>query len=286
MPLKSILVPMTAAPADRRALDLALALGRAGGAHIGALYPKRDPREAATYVGMGGDITGIGQIMAQIESEADAASTRARTTVERWRADAGLAEAARPGTAPHPTVGWRAPTGDPDQLVTQAAAGADLVVCAGLQPEPGAEQTLIEAALFGAARPVVTAPATLPRNLLASAVVAWNGSHEANRALAAMLTLLPAFGQVHLFCQPEGHRAVVDPVDALELLAWHRVKAQVLPAGTGDDVGAALLAAASSVEASFLAMGAYTHGRMRQMMFGGVTHHVLHHAKLPVLLVH
>ncbi len=61
---------------------------------------------------------------------------------------------------------------------------------------------------------------------------------------------------------------------------------RLLPNDAADDVGAALLAAATSVEASFLVMGGYTHGRVRQMMFGGVTQHVLHHAQLPVLLVH
>jgi nucleotide-binding universal stress UspA family protein len=287
MPLKSILVPMTATPADRQALDLALALGRPSGAHIGALYPKRDPREAAAYVGMAGDITGISQIMEQIEREADAASTRARVTVETWRADAGVAETARPGAGDSPTVSWRAPTGEPNQVVIQAAASADLVVCCGLQPEPGSEQELLEAALFGAARPVVIAPKAVPRRPFGAAVVAWNGSHEANRALGALLGLLPRFERVHLFCQQEGHRAPVDPADALELLTWHRIDAHLLPARAGSEtIGADLLAAAASVDAGFVVMGAYTHGRVRQMMFGGVTHHVLHHATLPVLLVH
>ncbi|MEJ0069749.1 MAG: hypothetical protein WDO24_14600 [Pseudomonadota bacterium] len=40
---------------DRAALDLALALARPTGAHIEGLYPKRDPREALAYVGMGMD---------------------------------------------------------------------------------------------------------------------------------------------------------------------------------------------------------------------------------------
>ena len=287
MPIKSILVPLAATPGDRQALDLALALGQRNGAHIGALYPKRDPREAAAYVGMAGDITGIGQIMEQIEREADAASTRARASVEAWRAQAGLVEAARPVAQPHTSMGWRAPTGEPGELVIRAAAGADLVVCAGLQRDSGFAQDLLEAALFGAARPVVTAPPVLPRRLFGSAVIAWNGSHQANRALAAMLTLLPRFEEVHLFCQPEGHRTPVDPADPLDLLVWHGTSARVLPAAKTDEpVGPALLAAAASVEASFLVMGGYTHGRVRQMMFGGVTHHVLHHAQLPVLLVH
>jgi nucleotide-binding universal stress UspA family protein len=33
-------------------------------------------------------------------------------------------------------------------------------------------------------------------------------------------------------------------------------------------------------------MGAYTHSRVREMLFGGVTEHALTDATLPVLLVH
>ncbi len=55
MTAKSILVPMMGTSLDRAALDLALALARPTGAHIEGLYPKRDPREALAYVGMGMD---------------------------------------------------------------------------------------------------------------------------------------------------------------------------------------------------------------------------------------
>ncbi|MEJ0069751.1 MAG: universal stress protein [Pseudomonadota bacterium] len=58
------------------------------------------------------------------------------------------------------------------------------------------------------------------------------------------------------------------------------------PITSSESLGEDLLKAAASVDASLLIMGAYTHGRVRQMMFGGVTHHVLHHATLPVFLAH
>jgi nucleotide-binding universal stress UspA family protein len=35
-----------------------------------------------------------------------------------------------------------------------------------------------------------------------------------------------------------------------------------------------------------LAMGAYRHGRMLEWMLDGVTEHVLHHATIPLLMVH
>jgi nucleotide-binding universal stress UspA family protein len=52
------------------------------------------------------------------------------------------------------------------------------------------------------------------------------------------------------------------------------------------DVGAGLLAAASAFEADLLGMGAYSHSRLRQMILGGVTRHVLGHAAVPVLMAH
>jgi nucleotide-binding universal stress UspA family protein len=33
-------------------------------------------------------------------------------------------------------------------------------------------------------------------------------------------------------------------------------------------------------------MGAYTHSRLRQLILGGVTRHMLHHAGVPVLMMH
>jgi len=292
MSLKSILVPMTGAAVDRPALDLALAIARPTDAHVEALYARRDPREAIAYAGMGtgADMLAIGPIMDQLEREGREGSARARATFEAWRGASGVAEATKPDPYAHVTGGWREETGARDRTVMQAASRADLVVCPALQTEPGPEQELLETALFGAARPVVTAPARLPAAPFRHAVLAWNGSHEANRALAATLALLPRFDQLHVFCQAESHRAPAFPNDAIELLAWHGVKAQVWSFGaakaSGETIGAEFLDAAQKVDASFLIMGAYTHGRVRQMVFGGATHHVLHHATLPVLLVH
>ncbi len=287
MSLKSILVPMTGGAADRQALDLALALGRPFGAHIGALYPKRDPKEALAYVGLGGDFTGVQTVMDQIEREGAVASTHARTTLVKWSADARLKEVDTPATQSQVTVGWREPVGAPDALVAQAARAADLVVCPALRSHPGIEQDFLEAALFDAARPVVAAPSKLPLRLFGCAVVAWNGSREANHALTAMLSFLPKFERVQLFCQAESHRAPIGVEAALELLAWHGINAPSLTVSSpGDSVGVDLLTAAASVDATFLIMGGYTHGRMRQYVFGGVTHHVVHHAAIPVLFAH
>ena len=289
MSLKSILVPTNGIESDRQLLDLALAVGRPTNAHIAALYPKRDPREALAYagMGMGTELMATGPIMEQLEREGRDGSARSRATVEAWRTQAGLVEAAKPGPADRVTVGWSEQTGAPAELVIRAGAKADLIVHGVSEDDAGFQQELLEASLFGAARPVLMAPPKPVAEPFKCAMIAWNGSHEANRAVAAALALLPRFARVYFFYRAEPHRAPADPAEPIELLAWHGIAAEVVATGAaGDSVGADLLAAASSVGASLLIMGAYTHGRVREMMFGGVTHHVLHHAKLPVFLVH
>jgi nucleotide-binding universal stress UspA family protein len=49
-------------------------------------------------------------------------------------------------------------------------------------------------------------------------------------------------------------------------------------------VGAGLLAAATEFNCDLLSMGAYSQSRLRQLILGGVTRHVLEHAALPVMM--
>ena len=45
-----------------------------------------------------------------------------------------------------------------------------------------------------------------------------------------------------------------------------------------------VIGACAEIGADMLVMGAYTHSRLRQMILGGVTKHVLAAAELPVLM--
>ena len=51
-------------------------------------------------------------------------------------------------------------------------------------------------------------------------------------------------------------------------------------------IGEIILAQAAEEAADLLVMGGYGHSRLREMMLGGVTRHMLEHATLPVLLSH
>jgi nucleotide-binding universal stress UspA family protein len=50
--------------------------------------------------------------------------------------------------------------------------------------------------------------------------------------------------------------------------------------------GETILAEAAALGADLLVKGAYTHSRLRQMIFGGATSKILAEAELPVFMAH
>jgi len=140
---------------------------------------------------------------------------------------------------------------------------------------------------MGTGRPVLLAPATMPRRLGTSVAIAWNGSIEASNAVSSALPFITRAKTVTAITVLEGGGQDQNLDGLIAYLRWHGVRAKVSRArNRGGDVGKALTGAASRAKADLLVMGAYTHSRMREMILGGVTNHVLHSAKIPVLLAH
>ena len=51
-------------------------------------------------------------------------------------------------------------------------------------------------------------------------------------------------------------------------------------------IGASLLKRAEKLDIDLLVMGAFTHSRLRQIIFGGITRHILENAQIPLLFAH
>jgi nucleotide-binding universal stress UspA family protein len=86
------------------------------------------------------------------------------------------------------------------------------------------------------------------------------------------------------YCKPlKFHAERVRP----QFLSLRQDTAEGIPADPpADSVGADLLSTAERTGAGLIVMGAYTHGRMRQIVFDGVTSHIVQNAGLPVLMAH
>ena len=122
-------------------------------------------------------------------------------------------------------------------------------------------------------------------------LVAWNGSREATRAANDALPILQRADRVVVLAiNPgggiDGHGEV--PGADLSLhLARHGVSAEAQQVQAEDmNVGEMLLSRCADEAADLLVMGAYGRSRVRELVLGGATRHVLEHATLPVLMSH
>jgi nucleotide-binding universal stress UspA family protein len=145
----------------------------------------------------------------------------------------------------------------------------------------------LESALFESGRPVMIVPRTAPASLGRNILVAWNGSTEQAHTNAFAMPFLKLADKVTVLAS-EGHIGDGPTAEQAALhLRRNGVKAAALTVKTGDRTnGEVILDHAASLGCDLLVKSAYTQSRLRQMIFGGATRHILAHATLPVLMAH
>lgn len=148
--------------------------------------------------------------------------------------------------------------------------------------------TTLEAALFESGRPILMAPPVMPRSIGKNILVHWNASTETARVINDAMPILRHAEQVTLLSVDGNMVSGPKPSDMLEYLARHGIKgreAQAKPASKGG-AGEAILVEARKIGADLIVKGAYTQSRLRQMIFGGATQHILQTSEIPVILSH
>jgi nucleotide-binding universal stress UspA family protein len=286
--IRKILVPLVGRDSDRAVLAMGFAVAKTFDAHVEALHVGGDPRDAVPMLGDGLSGALIEEIMRAAEREFAADAELARKHFEGARA---AAQAAVTQSAPGPGMasGWmRSLTGAMEDVVTHEARLADLIV---FPQSAGVGDTrlavTLEATLLGSARPLLLTPDRPPAKIGGTVAIAWNGGAECARAVAAAMPFLIRAGAVHIITADTSATSSDEAGKLAEYLAWHGIQAKVdkiVP--SGEPVGEALLARAAELGADLMVMGGYGHSRMRELIMGGVTRHVLAHPGLPVLMAH
>jgi nucleotide-binding universal stress UspA family protein len=119
-------------------------------------------------------------------------------------------------------------------------------------------------------------------------LVGWTPHLHAARAVHAALPLLRGASEVIIGTVDPDMAQGEDPgVDLASWLTQHgcTVVVQQYPSG-GKSVGDCLLARASDAGADLIVMGAYSHSRARQAIFGGTTRTMIEQTDQPVLLAY
>jgi nucleotide-binding universal stress UspA family protein len=212
---------------------------------------------------------------------------QARSLFEKFMDDHGVARSTKPDASL--SFDWLdgAPDGDP--FVGSYGRVFDVVVLgrpgAGRRSRPS--MATIESALFEAGRPVLIAPPTPPQRIGDNVLIAWNCSTEQAKTTALAMPLLQKASRVVVLTVQGGTVPGPTGEQLTRYLARNGVPAEpVTVSPEGRSTGEAILAHASSLNCDLLIKGAYTQSRLRQMMVGGATRHILANATLPVLMAH
>ncbi len=279
MGMKTILVPTEQHDLMTSTLQTALLLARKFGSYIEgfAMFPAMVELFALD--------TG-GPLPIEVRENDAEMAKQARSLFEKFMSDHGVARSSNADGSL--SFGWLDAAPDGEGFVGSYGRVFDVIVLG----RPGAgrakpSMTAIEAALFETGRLVLVAPPSPPQRIGENILIAWNCSTEQAHTTALAMPLLREASRVTVLTVEGG--TVPGPTG--EQLARHLARngvpcepVSVAPAGRS--TGEVILARAASLGCDLLIKGAYTQSRLRQMIFGGATRHILANASLPVLMAH
>lgn len=243
------------------------------GAAVDAVVIKPDPRDAIPAIGeaMTGDL--VAQVMASAEAAGNERAVVARA----------LFDAQPPGE----NAAFVEATGREDSVIAREGRARAMTVlpCGGVRD---GDTQAIGAALFETGRPTLIAPLHEAQSVGKRVAIFWKDSQEAAKAVWAAIPFLRQAEVVKVFTVGD---------DAVSSAALDRIVAGLHRAGVsaaeanliGPDRSAdsdQLVDAAAAMDADLIVMGAYSHSRLQELVFGGVTQDMLESLARPVLMAH
>lgn len=290
--MRKILVSLTGFESDATALDTAYMAARLFDAHLHCICARPGPGQIV--VGASpfeiGAAMNAAELIADLQKENEFRAKNARIAFDRFckRWDIGQADGA---AARGVSATWQQIVGDEVETTIAEGRYHDLIVL-GRPAEVTALSTEgIGAVLVGSGRPLLVAPKTPLENLAPTIAVAWKDGPEAARAVTAAAPLLAKATRIVVLTADEGDAKCSDRVASAERIAAqfrrHGVTSEarlVVPGGRS--LPDAVIDTAAATGADIVVMGGYGHSRLRELVFGGFTRHVLNESRLPVFLFH
>ena len=177
------------------------------------------------------------------------------------------------------------------QQVAQRARARDLCIV----PVGGAldgQDAVAETLIFHSGRPVLLmrSDAKVSADLAGGvAVLAWDGSVPAARAMADALPILRGMRQVRVLTILNEKASATAGLaqDAVRHLQAHGIEAVIDEVDAkGEFISRVLDSYLARTAPDLMVMGAYGRSRLREVILGGATEHMLRRAQLPVLMSH
>jgi nucleotide-binding universal stress UspA family protein len=289
MGYRTILTPVGQPDNAESAMATAFLVARRFAGHVLGLHVVPDLADPATHgliatrMSLDAASSDLRKFRGSAERELQRQSSELKRLFEAVAARAGAPIRDGPDPAGL-SASWQETSGFESERIGRLGRIFDLTVIARRGPR-GSSHDTVQAALLDTGRPMLLAPPVAPATLGDTVLLAWNASPQAARAAASALPFLQKAARVVVMSVGNGPEPAPSAAEMARALAWHEVAAQVRHLEQGSRrVRDLLLAEAEAMGADLLVIGAYSHSRMRQVVFGGVTEHMLDHAELPVLM--
>lgn len=272
--MKTILLPFYDDPVSRHAFELSTRIVRPLNGYVEGLFVLRRPPI------IDGDSHVLDEThFALFNDECRRVAAQSQACFEACAAAQGLSFDAIGAQA-----GWREIEGMEGQVVGSHGRLFDMIVVGREFGRPWLNwRMLVESALFESGRPLLLTPDAACTTFGENIVIAWNSSTETARTIALAMPLLGRARSVTIVSV----KGWGIPGPGGEELAAYLGRAGI-PATAhtvdpgGRTPGVTILDECARLGADLLLKGAYTQSRLRQLIFGGATRHILAHAKIPV----
>jgi len=185
------------------------------------------------------------------------------------------------------TAEWRSADDSGPTAIGIIGRAYDLIV----MPQPGAlpkmPESVFETALFDSGRPVLVVPPGYSGMVGKRILFAWNGSTESARAISLAMPVMSRAESIDVLSVDGAMVPGPSSAEIADSLRSHglNVTSQHVKPGTRT-AGQTIVDTAIAGGCDLIVKGAYTQSRLRQMIFGGATSHILSAAELPVFFAH
>jgi len=289
MGIKTILVPIDGSKGSFAALSRAFIVAKCFEAHIKALH----------VMTRGSDIAGTGtynlpaKLRKSVEVKADELALEKAAELQEFFeshcADNDIPISKQPVKQGGVTAAWHQEFGTVDDILIHHGRVSDVIAVPRPKIKTGVMRRspmgrAIEAILLRTGRPVLIEPPKSNVKRCQRIVLGWNDSLECSRALAMTMPWLDGLDEITVLVSKKRKSSVDELVD---YLSWYSVKANILQLdGKGESIGEAMLNVCTEIKTDFLIVGGFSHARARELLFGGVTRHLLMHSNIVTIMAH
>ena len=288
--MKTFLALIEGSDADATILEAVHTIAKAMDGHIDVLHVDLTVLDAAGSAPQDDFARGsaLKDSLKSLDARRTQAAERARAGFAALCARQGITEVSEPSAAKGVTACWHRENSAEIERLISVARHHDLIICGHPASGHAWPRHLIERLLTETGRPLLLLPKSARLREIGSVTLCWKEDAASARVLTASLPILRQAKSVTIVTVRESQEQTATSGRDLSIqLGWHGIdaNAELIWDGGGSAINH-IRAAAAANRASLIIMGAFSHSRTRERLFGGCTQAMLEGSERPVLLLH